>query len=283
VKSPTVSRPTIKPRVKPTVSRPTIKPRVKRYNFPKPFTPQQPANSAHTTKDNPEEAKVEKSQKEMQKMMATTFVGTLLSALALYSLASPDGGGSLLDLFSDGGVDGEEAESAMRFFSSENVGAFLSSLRASSGNVASVALPGAPSDIAALTLGEGVSGFVSSTLVFQVKNYMMRMMKKETSNDSARNLSNGYSNGEYFAARGLAQGLGVPALGSVLFAVIPSTFAKMDERIKNKREINDKLMDELLEGEQCMMWTKDIISLSSLITNLLGQTRARTRTPSEIF
>ena len=267
----------------PTVSRPTIKPRVKRYNFPKPFTPQQPANSAHTTKDNPEEAKVEKSQKEMQKMMATTFVGTLLSALALYSLASPDGGGSLLDLFSDGGVDGEEAESAMRFFSSENVGAFLSSLRASSGNVASVALPGAPSDIAALTLGEGVSGFVSSTLVFQVKNYMMRMMKKETSNDSARNLSNGYSNGEYFAARGLAQGLGVPALGSVLFAVIPSTFAKMDERIKNKREINDKLMDELLEGEQCMMWTKDIISLSSLITNLLGQTRARTRTPSEIF
>jgi len=219
----------------------------------------------------------------MQKMMATTFVGTLLSALALYSLASPDGGGSLLDLFSDGGVDGEEAESAMRFFSSENVGAFLSSLRASSGNVASVALPGAPSDIAALTLGEGVSGFVSSTLVFQVKNYMMRMMKKETSNDSARNLSNGYSNGEYFAARGLAQGLGVPALGSVLFAVIPSTFAKMDERIKNKREINDKLMDELLEGEQCMMWTKDIISLSSLITNLLGQTRARTRTPSEIF
>ena len=96
---------------------------------------------------------------EKNKTMLTSLVGGLITVVTLFSFASPDGG-LLPTLLTDSSGSPEEIGKTI------SVDGFWESVLTATEEVFSITLPGSPADIAALTLGEGFSGFFSSSLVF---------------------------------------------------------------------------------------------------------------------
>jgi len=180
---------------------------------------------------------------EKNKSMLTTLVGVIFTVLTLFSFASPDGG--LLPTLLSESTEIETTGDLAEKLSGDS---FIEAITTAFGEVFSITLPGSPADVAALTLGEGLSGFFSSSLVFGVRAYMMRMMNKESTNAGVEtDMGEIVTNSDFFLARGVAQSLGAGPFASVLAAVVPSTMAKVNDRRIVERK---RLLEELEQEEE---------------------------------